>query len=105
MKTKRLTVDAETGLAFAPRGKYAYVLHGTNGQTSVCFIRDPEIRGYWLKTHPCVLLADCWCGAQIGEPCIGQYERRTASHHSDRVQRAEKTGKKLRGRHGALVPL
>lgn len=40
---------------------------------NVAFVRHPHIRGFWVKTHACVVARSCSvCDAAQGEPCRGR---------------------------------
>jgi hypothetical protein len=56
-----------------------------------CFVKHPLIRGFWIKTHVCVVLVACQhCKAAVGEPCRSSSRApRTHSGDTHWVRRAE----------------
>lgn len=53
------------------RSRRGYVFVPAEGPT-VVFVPDPDHRGRWIKTDPCVSLVPCpLCKAPVGAPCRG----------------------------------
>jgi hypothetical protein len=67
------------------RIKRAYVVG------DVCFVQHPLCRGYWIRTHPCVVKVACaMCGSAIGDACKDSFgkhptfEPRSNTHYARR---------------------
>lgn len=51
-----------------------------DGTLPIAFVAD--IRGYWRRTHGCVLVAACtYCNAAVGDCCTGANGQRNSSTH------------------------
>lgn len=43
------------------------------------------MRGHYIRTHPCVLFVECpYCGAKVGQCCLGHSGRPRGSTHVKR---------------------
>jgi hypothetical protein len=59
-------------------------------QGRTVFVKVPGEYGRYVRTSVAVTVSPCHCGAAVGEPCVGQYGRRTGSVHADRLVAADK---------------
>lgn len=52
----------------------------------IAFVPVPNMRAFWWKVHPCVLLQDCTsCDAKAGEPCKSRKGNFVRYHHHTRT--------------------
>lgn len=59
---------------------------------TTAFVKMPNVRAAWLRTHPCVVWTSCpQCKSEPGEPCLGRQGYVAYSHFKrrDRYKRNE----------------
>lgn len=62
----------------------------------IAFVKHPNLRGLYIKTHVCVTMADCsFCKSKINEPCQNHHKEYCSfTHAARRIDAAKMVGGK-----------